>query len=326
MTTSDGYSVQAEVDVYRPAHADNPPMLPYTSRQGVQSCTFNATTDAVIPVSFTPTNTTSNFPATLGLVLNADASASSGGLDTNALQADTVFSSGPSCSSLNDGSSTSLYNVHWDTATSPGGVEYDAIYLVVPNYYTPAHPDGNTALLRGVVLDIGPTINQNGGTTIPETPTVHLYTGVARASVPTVHASRALTGYLHEVAALLRDSAATRKQLVAAIAEKGSDPAAARSAIAAVVSTRENELAEVTGMTAPSAATAAHAALTRAFRLSLASDRDYQQWVDTGSHAAYQQAQGNDVQTVAAKTAFLRRYNVLRASAGLPTVSTSLVF
>jgi len=141
-----------------------------------------------------------------------------------------------------------------------------------------------------------------------------------------VAASADLSGYVMSVARLLEESAAVRKQLVAAIADVNTQPAAARQTLAAVVAERRDEAATAEAMASPSGAAATQAALVRAFRLSLTSDLLYQQWAYSRSQALLAQAQANDTVTVEAKSAFMVAYNNLRAAAGFSALPSDFPF
>lgn len=135
-----------------------------------------------------------------------------------------------------------------------------------------------------------------------------------------------LASYVLSVERLVDDSAAVRKQLVAAVAEANSNRAAAQQAVALVVASRQDEVASAEAMSVPAGAAATQSAFVRAFRLSLVSDLLYQRWVNTRSQAVLGQAQANDTGTVSAKAAFIRLYNGLRSNAGFPPLPTGFPF
>jgi hypothetical protein len=112
-----------------------------------QACSFNSTTDALVPVVINLTNTTSDFSSTVGYdigFVGSDASAISfEGSYTGGEQCDGA-SSDEESSSIN-GNSVGLSAQH--TSTTDG-------FLILPNYYSPAHPNGTTALLADIVLSI----------------------------------------------------------------------------------------------------------------------------------------------------------------------------
>jgi len=124
--------------------------------------------------------------------------------------------------------------------------------------------------------------------------------------------------YARAVAHVLENSAAVRKQLVAAVSEASTNQAAAQQALALVVAARRDELDAASNAAVPSGAEQTQAAFVRAFQLSLTSDLLYQRWIDAGSSAALARAQANDQLAVAAKARFMTLYDNLRSDAGLP--------
>jgi hypothetical protein len=143
---------------------------------------------------------------------------------------------------------------------------------------------------------------------------------------PTSTSGSSLPGYVRSVARVLENSAAVRKLLVSAIADANTDPNAARQTVELVVAARRDELASALSTAAPAEAAAAQQAFVRAFRLSLASDLLYQQWLNNGSAAVLSQAQANDTVTVSAKARFLSLYNQVRTSAGFAPIPTAFPF
>lgn len=132
--------------------------------------------------------------------------------------------------------------------------------------------------------------------------------------------------YVQAVARILGNSSSVVKQLVGAVAEAHSNPADAQATVAAVVAARRDELALAEGMSVPSGAGQTQRLLVNAFSLSLASDRLYQQWIDTGSAIALNRAQANDNQATAVKASFLHAYNRLRQDVGLAPVGDNFRF
>ena len=70
-TTADGYTLRATFRVYRPAHANALPALPYDHRSSL-SCPVDGTADAAVPVAFTLTNTTAHASIGLGADVGFD--------------------------------------------------------------------------------------------------------------------------------------------------------------------------------------------------------------------------------------------------------------
>jgi S1-C subfamily serine protease len=133
-------------------------------------------------------------------------------------------------------------------------------------------------------------------------------------------------GYVQAVARILGNSSSVLKQLVRAVSEAHSNPAAAQAAIAAVVAARRDELALAEGMAVPNGAGQTQGLLVNAFSLSLASDSLYQRWINTGSPAALKRAQANDNQATGVKASFLHTYNRLRQQVGLAPIGDNFRF
>jgi S1-C subfamily serine protease len=132
--------------------------------------------------------------------------------------------------------------------------------------------------------------------------------------------------YAQAVARIIGNSAAVRRQLLAAVAEARSNAAAARTLVSGVVAARRIELSLAEGMSVPAGADQLQRLLVNAFAFSLASDRLYQRWIDTGAAVALQSAEANDNQTTAAKASFLAAYNRLRNQVGLAPIGSNFHF
>ncbi|HET7127923.1 MAG TPA: trypsin-like peptidase domain-containing protein, partial [Gaiellaceae bacterium] len=132
--------------------------------------------------------------------------------------------------------------------------------------------------------------------------------------------------YARAVAHVLENSAAVRKQLVAAVSEASSNRSGAQQALALVIAARRDELDAARNAAVPSGAEETQAAFVRAFRLSLTSDLLYQQWIKAGSSTSLKRAQANDKLAVAAKSDFMTLYNNLRTEAGLPPFPANFPF
>src|SRR5579864_7354167 len=63
-TSKEGYTLRASVRIYRTAHVNALPVLPYDQRSSL-TCPVDENADAAIPVAFTLTNTTAR--ANIGL-------------------------------------------------------------------------------------------------------------------------------------------------------------------------------------------------------------------------------------------------------------------
>jgi len=160
----------------------------------------------------------------------------------------------------------------------------------------------------------------------PQTVPLDSCGGLPTASGNLASGSSSRYGYVQAVARIIGNSAAVRKQLIAAVAEARSNPGAAQSAVARVVAARRIELSLAEGMSVPTGSARLQNLLVSAFSLSLRSDTLYQRWIDTGSSGALSSAQANDARTSAAKSRFLTRYNGLRRQVGLGPVGANFRF
>jgi hypothetical protein len=150
------------------------------------------------------------------------------------------------------------------------------------------------------------------------------------AAAPTVATRQAAA-----VNVLLGSSAATRKNLVGAVADVHSctNVAAAVSQIQQVVNQRSTEYSRASALSMAALANGAtvKADLLAALRSSLQADRDYLTWAQRqlarcrpgAPSPAYNAAVSADQQAVAAKGTFVRVWNPVAARYGLPAETTS---
>ena len=136
-----GYKARLEYRFGAVEHASSLAPLPVSGRTALASCQVNPAADAVIPVSYTLTNTTPGFstPATLTIRELGGVSASG----------DAVVGGGGVCGRVD----IPLLAVHWDQIGSGQSVS-DDLFLVVPNYFSPAKPSGDPALLTQECIGI----------------------------------------------------------------------------------------------------------------------------------------------------------------------------
>jgi hypothetical protein len=160
-------------------------------------------------------------------------------------------------------------------------------------------------------------------------PTATAYCGDLGASIGTPASGASAdeqVSYARAVAHVLENSAAVRKQLVAAVSEASTNRAAAQQTLELVVAARRDELDAARNAAVPAGAEETQASFVRAFHLSLKSDLLYQRWIGAGDSAALQQAQANDQLAVAAKADFMTLYNNLRSEAGLQPFPSDFPF
>jgi hypothetical protein len=118
------------------------------------ACTVTPQTDAVIPGTISLTNTSSNFNAYAGVQISWTSSAISG--------IEVGYSSGPQC----NGESSSSFGLQSNDALSPGGSVDADLFVIVPNYYSPSYPHGDSDLLSDVDLDLVEDVDNNTNTDI----------------------------------------------------------------------------------------------------------------------------------------------------------------
>jgi hypothetical protein len=148
-TTVDGYTLRATFRVYRPAHANALPVLPYDHRSSL-SCPVDGTADAVVPVAFTLTNTTTHASVGLGTAVAFQVNPVR---NISRLKFDAMLGNRLRCITTT-AANAAQYTALWNRASKPGQGERADLYVIVPGYYTPAHPDGDRAYLHTLYLDI----------------------------------------------------------------------------------------------------------------------------------------------------------------------------
>jgi len=129
MSVSGGYTYQATLTFQPPQHA---------SGSAISQCTYNPTTDAELVGTLTVTNET-NFSGEPGVSIEPNGSA-----DVTSTNADSCDNSGTG------------YGFN-ETATSPlsqGQSFTNTIYVIIPNFYTPDHPNGDPASVRNQTIGI----------------------------------------------------------------------------------------------------------------------------------------------------------------------------
>ena len=141
LRTSDGYTATLTLVAYRVAHAESLPALPISGRQSLAACQSNADTDAVVPFSYSLTNTTTNFSAPLTLDIHQASS--------SVLFADVEYGDGTT--TCVNGNEDNLLAATW-SPLSAGASGSGDFYLVLYDYYSPSHPKGDAARLKGACV------------------------------------------------------------------------------------------------------------------------------------------------------------------------------
>jgi hypothetical protein len=150
-----GYSGSLAVQVYRLRHASAVPALPFTGRKSL-GCPYNAQTDAVIPVAVTVKNTTKRFSANVTLNAQGTYPRDGGGQqawDMINVHGDLAYGAGNSKCTEQSGRTLdlALATATW-SSLAPGASGTFDFYIVLNNYFSPAHPNGDKAMMSGVGL------------------------------------------------------------------------------------------------------------------------------------------------------------------------------
>lgn len=156
-TTSNGYRFSTTFQVgYFSRLSRIGTLLPgFNASDFGSQCEFNPQTDAVAPASLTMTNLTHGFSAQLSTasLLQSSSLTTLLGPDDSVWIAE-AFSTGFQCQQLGlsdmDGDGQ---GISWSTPTAPGrSVGPSYAYLIIHNYYTPAHPKGHNGLGGGIFV------------------------------------------------------------------------------------------------------------------------------------------------------------------------------
>lgn len=136
-TASGGYTFSGTLSIGAPQHLVSG--LQEGSLTAGSACSINSENDAVIPADFQMDNTTANFSSYVGARLQWSTSAISG--------IEVGYTDGAQCETNGVGTNS--------TNPEPQGFGFNVdMFIVVPSYYNPDHPDGNEALLSGATLQL----------------------------------------------------------------------------------------------------------------------------------------------------------------------------
>jgi hypothetical protein len=147
--TVEGYKLKAIFRVYRPAHANALPVLPYDHRSSL-FCPVNEATDAAVPVAFTLTNTTAHTSIGLGTSVGFYDNPAR---DLSRLKFDALLGNRLRCITTT-AANAALYTALWNQASTTGQGERADLFVIIPGYYSRAHPAGDRAYLHTLYLDI----------------------------------------------------------------------------------------------------------------------------------------------------------------------------
>jgi hypothetical protein len=137
-----GWTSTVKVVVYPPAHATAIPPLPYSHRTTL-SCTLNPSSDAVIPVAYTVTNTTRGFPTAAMLTWSVENFApETRQRDTEGYHLDFSDYCSPSSSATTTG-----------LQANPNVPIHGDFFVFVPNFYSPAQRGGDKGMAAGMCFN-----------------------------------------------------------------------------------------------------------------------------------------------------------------------------
>ncbi len=126
-TQGGGYHYSAVLSVSKPEHIQDAVIAP---------CTANAASDTEIRAVVTETNETKNFPGQPGLVLH----------DVGPQKVPVAQEN--QCHELDEESSEGKISVVANENIPPGSSITGRFVLILPEYYSPEHPNGDTSLLK----------------------------------------------------------------------------------------------------------------------------------------------------------------------------------
>ncbi len=152
MTRAGGYVVNGAVSLGDPRHYQAG--LTNGDDTAGSGCTINPQGDAVIPLTIRLTNATTGFSTEAALSISLGAQ----GLDKGfSVTAEMHYTGGSECRGTVTGSPT--VGLQSSQPLLPGRFVVGNGFLVIPDYYTPDHPDGDSAALAATQLVIWPTQN-----------------------------------------------------------------------------------------------------------------------------------------------------------------------
>jgi len=159
MENSDGYSYDLTLALAAASPADSTPHPFNSAIVGGHECGIDPATDAVIPAQLRAVARTAGFETPLSFVIGVVGG--SAGDNRIALEGTTECT--PSSSG---GSSSDAFRGNWSGggtlyASGDGPPDY-AFFILVRDYYSPAHPDGDAAWLAGLSAVAYTTSSQYG--------------------------------------------------------------------------------------------------------------------------------------------------------------------
>ena len=150
MTRAGGYVVNGVVSLGDPGHYQAG--LTNGEDTAGSACTIDPQADAVIPLAIRLTNATSGFSTDVAVTVGLDAQSDGGGLP---LMAEIHYTDGSQCFGQSSGSAQ--VELQSSQPLVPGGSTVGSGFLVIPGYYTPNYPTGDSTALADTDLAIAPT-------------------------------------------------------------------------------------------------------------------------------------------------------------------------
>jgi hypothetical protein len=155
-TEPGGYTFDGTVDLGTPeAFTEG---ITQGSLTAGSACTINPGADAIVPGFLSLTNETSGFSATPAVTVGWSGTGWGGSIS----EIEAGFSDGPVCE-------TNDLEVQSTNPVSEGGGFNIRFFVIIPNYYTPDDPQGDTALLSQAQLSLSPCLDPSTDNTITPT-------------------------------------------------------------------------------------------------------------------------------------------------------------
>jgi hypothetical protein len=157
---TDGYTAHYELGIEAPTKLSSVPILPGFHQQSDISgaCSeFNSTTDGLLPVRLTLTNTTQSFHKEVAAFFSLQEDVNEGALQEVAVV--TGYSAGVECKSMQQQQATneqSNWAVNCELAPNASCTNYS--YVIIKNYYSPTTPSGDpSGALAAINLSVEAT-------------------------------------------------------------------------------------------------------------------------------------------------------------------------
>lgn len=148
-----GFRATMQVVVYRVSHLANAPALPFNHLRP-HACDSNQFGLGIVPVSVTITNTTPSFAVPVRISPYAGANLQNHGFDYLLIKTD----AGGCFPTQSDPPQFSWPGI------APGQHGTVAFYIEIVGYYSPTHPNGDSAALADTCIDFNPIIGGTGAT------------------------------------------------------------------------------------------------------------------------------------------------------------------